>query len=82
VPRIATTCMSDLCVPNCLQQAASDPARYRYRYIGLGALGLGGLYMMMRRQSTKGPSNVAQPGDLVGPKSAEKSMDRMLGRGR
>ncbi len=53
----------------------------RYRYIGLGALGLGGLYMMMRRQSAASPK-MGEPGDLVSQKAADKSMERMLGRGR
>ncbi|KAL2132198.1 hypothetical protein VTI74DRAFT_4113 [Chaetomium olivicolor] len=55
-----------------------------YRYIGLGALGLGGLYMMMRRQSAgpkmdsgsqSGRTGLTQPGDLHAQRLAEsKSM--------
>ncbi|KAH6842211.1 hypothetical protein B0I37DRAFT_313580 [Chaetomium sp. MPI-CAGE-AT-0009] len=51
-------------------------------YIGLGAVGLGGLYMMMRRPNPKNKSNMAQPGDLAAQKPAESQMDRVLGRGR
>lgn len=62
---------------------ADEMERNRYRYIGLGALGLGGLYMMMRRQSAAPPpSSLTEPGDLVGKKSVDKNMERMLGRGR
>ncbi|KAK4151220.1 hypothetical protein C8A00DRAFT_17355 [Chaetomidium leptoderma] len=52
------------------------------KYIGLGAVGLGGLYMMMRRGGTKSNSNMAEPGDLAAQKSADSNMERMLGRGR
>ncbi|KAK3291440.1 uncharacterized protein B0H64DRAFT_435793 [Chaetomium fimeti] len=53
-----------------------------YRYIGLGAVGLGGLYMMMRRPNPKSKSNMTQPGDLTAQKPAENQMERVLGRGR
>ncbi|KAJ4287496.1 hypothetical protein N0V88_007596 [Collariella sp. IMI 366227] len=54
-----------------------------YRYMGIGALGLGGLYMMMRRQSVgpkmepsgTGRTSLTQPGDLKAQRLAEtKSM--------
>ncbi len=48
--------------------------------MGLGALGLGGLYMMMRRQSAAPPPKDAA--EMVTQKAADKSMERMLGRGR
>ncbi|KAL2162578.1 hypothetical protein VTH06DRAFT_7492 [Thermothelomyces fergusii] len=56
----------------------------KYRYIGLGAVGLGGLYMMTRRtKSSNSPSkSMTQPGDLAAQKSADTKMERMLGRGR
>ncbi|KAL2143064.1 hypothetical protein VTI28DRAFT_404 [Corynascus sepedonium] len=53
-----------------------------YRYIGIGAVALGGLYMMMRRTNPKAASNMTQPGDLAAQKPAESNMERMLGRGR
>jgi hypothetical protein len=48
--------------------------------MGIGALGLGGLYMMMRRQSAAAPT--MEPSEMVSQKAADKSMERMLGRGR
>ncbi|EAQ84358.1 predicted protein [Chaetomium globosum CBS 148.51] len=51
-------------------------------YIGLGAVGLGGLYMMMRRRNPNPKSNMTQPGDLAAQKPAETQMERVLGRGR
>jgi hypothetical protein len=53
---------------------------HRFRYVGLGALGLGGLYMMMRRRSTG--SRMTEPGDLAAQKPAESNMEKVLGRGR
>ncbi len=39
--------------------------------------------MMMRRQSAgPPPAPVHEQGELVGAKSADKNMERMLGRGR
>ncbi|AEO59450.1 hypothetical protein MYCTH_2119667 [Thermothelomyces thermophilus ATCC 42464] len=52
------------------------------KYIGLGALGLAGLYMMMRRTNSKSASNMTKPGDSAAQKSADIKMERMLGRGR
>ncbi|KAL2264994.1 hypothetical protein VTJ83DRAFT_7504 [Remersonia thermophila] len=50
-----------------------------YKYLGVGALGLGGLYMMMRRQSA-GPV-LTQPNDLAATKPGEgSSMQRVFGR--
>ncbi|KAL2149082.1 hypothetical protein VTH82DRAFT_1768 [Thermothelomyces myriococcoides] len=64
------------------EMGATD-SNVKYRYIGLGAVGLGGLYyMMMRRTNSKSTSNMTEPGDLAAQKSADTKMERMLGRGR
>ncbi|KAK4142733.1 uncharacterized protein C8A04DRAFT_38107 [Dichotomopilus funicola] len=57
------------------------------KYIGLGAIGLGGLYMMMRRPPQKKSSqaqgsNMTQPGDIAAQKPAGSEVEKMLGRGR
>ena len=82
--RIATSC--GLILINAKHQRKEDTNRKyskRYRYIGLGAVGLGGLYMMMRRRNpNSNKSNMTQPGDLAAQKPAESQMERVLGRGR
>ncbi|GAB1319792.1 Gram-positive cocci surface proteins LPxTG domain-containing protein [Madurella fahalii] len=49
-------------------------------YMGLGALGLGGLYMATRRRGEA--SSIVQPGDLAAQKSSASTMEKMVGRGR
>lgn len=48
--------------------------------MGLGALGLGAVYMMTRRRGET--SSMTQPGDLAAQKPSESTMEKMIGRGR
>ncbi|KAL2167448.1 hypothetical protein VTG60DRAFT_1199 [Thermothelomyces hinnuleus] len=62
------------------EMGATD-SNVKYRYIGLGAVGLGGLYyMMMRRTNSKSERNMTKLGDSAAQKSADIKMERMLGR--
>lgn len=51
------------------------------RYIGLGALGLGGLYMVMRRRDGGTMKGAAQSADLSAKKPLENKAEKMIGRG-
>ncbi|KAL2015395.1 hypothetical protein VTK56DRAFT_5549 [Thermocarpiscus australiensis] len=51
-------------------------------YIGLGALGLGGLYMLTRRKNGGSKSESGNQGDMSAQRPIGSKMERMIGRGR